>query len=284
MYSLSAAFVVGRVATILPGVEIFMEIAIRDSFRIFPEQNKALPFAELPRDVLKTLRRSPAIGSERAAFLVCMDRRDSTIEEVVKSLHRERPHAQIVVYADEAHDSGALALRCIGAGACDYLVQGQHSLDRIKHHLFHGIKGRPAYAKFSDKLELRGQANLGFVATPYHPAALNDYYEGILPALEESGIKALLSREQVTPESILEKVRKQIDASCLAVVNLSTYHLAYDSPNVYFELGYALGKCPVILILRERDKAIVPANLAGAQYISYCCYSDLAMQLHWGLK
>jgi hypothetical protein len=269
---------------------MFQELARRHNFHLIPDYQPGQPLEAPPWKVLKALKHSPEVGSDRVVFLVCTSGKDSNVVDTVKCLHALRRGGQILIYADEAHDSGELAMDCVRAGAWDVIVEGRHSLSRMQEHLFHAVAGKRIYAKFLSRLAVtkvptrsRGKIR-GFIATPYDPPALNDYYEGIVPALDAIGIEPFLSKQEVTTQSVLEKVRRHIDDSSLVVVNLSKYNHEHHNPNVYFELGYALGRKPAVLILREGDSAVMPANLAGAQYVSYCCYADLAMQLQCGLK
>ena len=288
MNNAAVAFVVGHVSPGTPGPEIFEELSINHGLKFLPEHEPGMPFELLPRDVLRQLDRSPGLGTAKALFLLCLERGDSHIANAIQQLKTRRSHAKVVVYADEAHDSGALAMECVlannGVGACDFLVRG-HPLAQIKGHVFQLLGERDIFAHFQRKPILKsGTINRAFIATPYDVPALTDCYSGIFPAVEALGMKPFLSSAEIASESILQKIREHIDDSRLVIVNLSQYQGLHPNPNVYFELGYAVGRnLPVVLVQRTGD-AGVPVNLAGAELLKYSSQSDLAMQLYFGLK
>ena len=284
------AFVVGHVAASSTGPEIFEELSINHGLKFLPEHEPGKPYQLLPREVLGKLERVPTLGMERMFVLLCLERSDSQIANVIQQLKTRRPNARIVVYADEAHDSGALAMECVranqGAGACDFLVRGCHPLGQVREHLFHLLGARDIYGQFQRKpLRQAGSANRVFIATSYDHAAMTDCFNGIYPAIETLGMEPFLSKLEITSGSMLQKIREHIDDSRVLIVNLSQYQMPHPSPNVFFELGYAIGRgLSVVLVRRAGDNAVVPANLTGAQLIQYCSCSDLAMQLYWSMK
>jgi hypothetical protein len=272
-----------------PGPLIFEEIATQHGLKFFPSHKPDQSFALLPREAFGKLDGAPELGSERAVFLLCLGRNRAHVVEVIHQIKLRRAHAEVVVLDDETHDSGVLAVECLfpenGFGAVGYLVRGRFSASLIRHQLLRLFGQLSIYPPFPGlRLAQSVPANQALVATPYHDLALADYYFGILPAARTLGLNIFLSSDEVTQESVLEKVRQHIDRSSLVIVNLSEYHALPANPNVYFELGYSLGRGLPVVLIQWIGATSIPANLAGAQLIQYESCSELTMRLCFGLK
>jgi hypothetical protein len=283
------AAIIGRIDAAAVGPGIFEELAIGRGLRCIPTRSGDEAFTLLPREILRQLRQSH-LGAQLALFFLCADRNNTEILEIVQRLKKERAHAKVIVYADSTLDSGALAIQCVhqpaGGGACDYFVRDKSSPTLIRESLIKHFSHNHVYAYPSLRSGLPpvGQGNQAFIATPYHDLAVTDCYDGIVPALDALGLKSLISKEEVTSTSVLQKVQGHIDASQLVIVNLTEYLGFGPSMNVYFELGYALGRnVPVILVARAGTTKVA-SNLAGGQLVEYHSRSELAMRLYFGFK
>jgi hypothetical protein len=282
------AAIIGKRPAGTSGPEIFEEVATGSAFRCLPMRSTGEEFALVTYQVLRHLRQ-PRFGEKQAVFLLCVGKNDADILEIVQLLTNQRRHARVIVYADSELDSGAGAIRCVhhtgGATAADYLVRDRTPENQVREQLMKHFAVKPVSPY--PKLEWNGRPLTGrhvFIATPYHPFAINDCYDGIVPALDGADLTYMISRDEVTSTSVLHKVQSHIDSSQLVIVNLTQYHGFGPSMNVYFELGYALGrKIPVALVARA-GTAQVASNIAGAQIIEYYSRADLALRLYFGLK
>lgn len=102
-----------------------------------------------------------------------------------------------------------------------------------------------------------------FVIMPFEPQ-FNDIYElGIKAAVSELGFRCSRVDEMEFNSAILDKIVESIQRATIIIADLSI-----QSPNVYYELGYAhCLKKEVILIAKEINK--VPFDLSGFNVLVY---------------
>ena len=83
-----------------------------------------------------------------------------------------------------------------------------------------------------------------FVIMPYRDPFLHVYEAAIRPAIERAELISVISREDLGPGHVMERVEESIDASALCIADLTGNNL-----NVSYEIGMAHSKRkPVILI------------------------------------
>jgi hypothetical protein len=239
----------------------------------------------LPRDALRVLELKPSQGSERTLVLLCTRRADVRIAETVAAFRRLRKKAEIIVYADDAHWSGELAISCLQKGARDFLVQGTHD-EILERQIGLAKHGLPAYGSYrgegNQTLAIaRGQA---FIAMPYSPSrAYEDWHCGLVPALKALGMKPFISTDERSTDPLPLTVQRQVWESRLFIENVSQYGRP-DSPNVSLELGLAVGRGIPYIIIQCADDKDTYADIRGRELLRYYSCADLAVQLHYGLR
>lgn len=240
----------------------------------------------VPAEAVNFLRGKTRLGV--AETLILLDSqsvsRNSSIVQCVSDLRALREDAaQIMVYALATEWSGRLALDCIKTGACDYLVRGSYDARQLEERITRAMQRMPAYPSYEQIHGVR-QDSYAFIVTPYGPPdARNDYHLGIAEALKDLNIRSQLAIERRRVISQQSKVCDQIDQSGLVIANISQYNLSPNA-NVYFEIGYAMGrKIPVILVQRA-DEESVPSNIGGIEVLNYINCTDLALKLYFGLN
>ena len=90
------------------------------------------------------------------------------------------------------------------------------------------------------------------------------YTEVINPVCDELNIECLRADEYNYPGSIIKDILDSIRDSDIIIADITP-----DNANVYFEVGYAyaLGKNPVLLMDKEREK--LPFDISGFRIIMY---------------
>lgn len=262
-----------------PVGEIARKVAVRDRF-FYQEVSK-------PADAINLLQESPDLGSDRAFILLSSEAvEDSSLEQCISDLCALREgRTQILIYALKIEWSGQLALDCIKAGACDYLVRGSYNTQQLEERIVCAIQQKAPYPPY-DHLPRVKKNSYVFIITPFElPFARNDYDHGIFVALNSLGVDHRRADEVRHTMSQLSSVCMEIDQSGLVIANISRYKHSPNA-NVYFEIGYAMARTrqvPVILIQRAEEKR-VPSNINGIEALKYINSADLALKLHFGLK
>jgi hypothetical protein len=265
-----------------PVREIAKEVARRDKFL-------HVEVSELTK-AIRLLQKSPLLGSAKTFILLSSEAViDSSMEQSIARLCALREgRTQILIYALEIELSGKLALDCIKAGACDYLLRGSYDtrhLQQLEEHIVWAIQQETPYPPYNH-LPLVEKNSYAFIVTPFGPLpARNDYIYGIVMALNSLEVSHRRADEVRHTMSQLSSVCMQIDQSGLIIANISQYGLSANA-NVYFEIGYAMARrkeVPVILIRRAGEKR-APSNINGIQVLDYTNSADLALKLHFGLK
>ena len=103
--------------------------------------------------------------------------------------------------------------------------------------------------------------------------------DDLRPALRDGvanfdAIELYFADEVVASGRLLDKITQAIDRSFICIFDLSEN----KSPNVFLELGYALGKSKCCLLLL-RSGSVLPADLEGHDRIEYESYTHLSQQL-----
>lgn len=101
----------------------------------------------------------------------------------------------------------------------------------------------------------------------------DDIYGAIKKAIDEEFGLACIRADDVKSAGydLLAKIQKLIERAEVIIADISL-----DSPNVYYEIGYAVGKekRPIIIVNRNK-KAKIPIDLQGLEVIKY-------EYAHWG--
>jgi hypothetical protein len=102
-----------------------------------------------------------------------------------------------------------------------------------------------------------------FMVMAYH--ALWDFYKGVQASVEaETGLKCIRADEvRSSGHDLLQKIHLLIDRAELVIAEIST-----TSANVFYEVGYALGRNKPVLLLAEKDCEI-PTDLKGRELIRH---------------
>ena len=91
------------------------------------------------------------------------------------------------------------------------------------------------------------------------------YAQGIKPALEAFGLAPKRADEDPRMQILSKKVMEHIDQSRLIVIKVDNPNL-----NVFFELGYAVGReKEILLICDEGQFSAVPSDLKGWELLTY---------------
>lgn len=104
---------------------------------------------------------------------------------------------------------------------------------------------------------------LCFCLLPFQEAFFRVYEEGIQPAVELAGLRAMHAGEIFDNREVMEDVWESICAARIVIADVSD-----RNPNVFYELGicHTLGKEVVILTQRASD---VPFDIRHRRYIEY---------------
>lgn len=237
-----------------------------------------------PREALELLRESPYLGSDRAIILLYSETAgSSSIQQWITEFYELREDsARIIVYALSEEWSGQLALDCIKAGAYDYLIRGGYDYEQLRDRIRRAIEDKPVYPAYSTATTFLEEKGYAFVSTPYYlPAARDDYLSGILVALENLGIPVIRADDERL--GLYEKLLGHIDGSTFVIVNMSQYGRSINA-NVYFELGYAIGREKPVIVVRRPSRRRIPSDLEGIEYVEYVNSADLALKLYFGLR
>ena len=105
-----------------------------------------------------------------------------------------------------------------------------------------------------------------FVIQPYDHGKFDKRYREIIkPALESCGLRPYRVDEDFQVNVPILAIQDKISAASLIVAEITT-----DSPNVWFELGYALAKeKPLILICSDERSAKIPFDIRHRNIFRY---------------
>jgi predicted nucleotide-binding protein with TIR-like domain len=242
-------------------------------------------FTNGAKGAVSHLKKYPELGKEMTLILLRSEfLRGVSIEQWTAELYRHRTNAaRIVVYALPGQDSGQLAMGCIREKACDYIVRNLYDLKQIEERIRRAVNGEPPYGTI--RIPYVKDGNKAFIVTPFGPPlARDDYFSGIVPALKSLNIVPERGDEELQPTFLQRKICEQIDESGMVIANVSQYGAKRANPNVYFEIGYALGRGKPIIFVRRINEGSLPADLNGIVYREYKNYTDLALCLYFGLR
>ena len=105
-----------------------------------------------------------------------------------------------------------------------------------------------------------------FVIQPYDHGKFDKRYREIIkPALESCGLRPYRVDEDFQVNVPILAIQDKISAASLIVAEITT-----DSPNVWFELGYALAKeKPLILICSDERETKIPFDIRHRNIFRY---------------
>lgn len=109
--------------------------------------------------------------------------------------------------------------------------------------------------------------NEAFVIMPFSNNDENDdsYKQGIRPALEALGIKCSRADDNIASMQLLQKIRQCIEECRFIIAKVDS-----NNPNVYFELGLAMGLNKDILLISEKDLVEkLPSDLNNWECLTY---------------
>lgn len=114
----------------------------------------------------------------------------------------------------------------------------------------------------SDQIKKKARV---LVITPFD-ASGERVRDTIYRALQELGLEVIRPESTFAPgTNITEQIANSIDTADFVVVDITR-----QNPNVMYELGYAHAlRIPTILIMGSDTKSVLPAELAGYNYIVY---------------
>lgn len=112
-----------------------------------------------------------------------------------------------------------------------------------------------------------------FVAHEFSAQEKDDLRESIEEAFRGTGLKAYYADMEVKQEHILRRIEKRIFTTQFGIYDVTT-----NNPNVYLELGIAIGaKKPYYIILKKGTKCL--ADLQGLDRIEYESYKHLTKEI-----
>jgi hypothetical protein len=265
--------------------EILRDAVGRAGLRRIDIYQDARPYA-----LIRELKQHRRLGLRRTVVVLCSPSSDKftdeSLDESVRKIKECRPLAWIMVYAAPIEDSGFLALKCIEEGASDYVVRKSLDADSMRERLGLAMTD-PNYCPYPP---LTGLGNVRmpsvFIAMPYSSPGRGEYNHGIHPALSSLRIRHQKSDDEQLTKNLLEELKRQIDRHEVLIANLSSFGTPPSAPNanVYFELGYALGRSKKVLLLRRQDGADVASNLQGVMRLQHLNCADLALRVYFGFS
>jgi len=112
-----------------------------------------------------------------------------------------------------------------------------------------------------------------FVGHGFSDAQKKDLRPAVERALASTGLKPYRADDVVTPKAILQKIMEKISLTQFCIFDISL-----PRPNVFIEIGVAIGLNRPLLILAQRE-TIVPQALKSLVSISYSSYAQLTRDL-----
>ena len=113
-----------------------------------------------------------------------------------------------------------------------------------------------------------------FVAHEFSKSKIDDLRTSVKKAFYGTGLKAYYADNEVRNVHILDKIKDKIINTDLGIYDISNPL----KPNVFLELGIAMGAEKPFILICERGTTI-PSDLAGYDKIEYSSYSNLTRQL-----
>jgi DNA-binding response OmpR family regulator len=232
--------------------------------------------------------------------------------EVLEELRRRRVRTKVIMFSGIYMDFET-AIRCIKAGACDFLLKPlsvEIAIERVRKHLVldHSfiteaskldpleaavVTGAEQLQRRNAELQQRnaelqrrnatleaelrsrrGREDQAFVVMQFGEKHLDSAYEGVIkPVFEEHGITCLRIDEVQDSGLVTDQVLRKIDECRFVLADLSG-----ERPNCYYETGFAHAlKKDMILTIRRGDP--VHFDLAGHRFIQWETEADLRKQL-----
>jgi len=117
-----------------------------------------------------------------------------------------------------------------------------------------------------------------FIAMPFTKEMDDVFYYGIRQPVRSAGLLCERVDRQSFTGDILNQIKKKIETASVVIAELSG-----ANPNVYLEVGYALGKgCPTILLVKSERE--LQFDLRGQKCLKYKRIKELEEALNNELR
>jgi hypothetical protein len=128
------------------------------------------------------------------------------------------------------------------------------------------------YQQLTDEEKQAGESQC-FIGHEFRHKDLRKKLQRALSGLPDKKLQPYFADSEVTGDFILEKICKKILATCATIVDLSS-----GNPNVYFELGLAIGlNKPIFVVLKQHTS--VPSVLESFIKLHFTSYTELEENL-----
>ena len=116
--------------------------------------------------------------------------------------------------------------------------------------------------------EVTGGKPFAFMIMAYQDATATLLFDRIQRMVEASGVACLRADQvKLSGHDLLNKIHEMIDRADFVIAEISDHQGSF-SPNVFYEVGYAVAKDKPPLLLARR-KTDVPVDLRGLEMIRY---------------
>jgi hypothetical protein len=124
--------------------------------------------------------------------------------------------------------------------------------------------------------EVQSSETYAFISMPFKKEMDKVYRNAIIPSLQENGIAAKRADMLPIGGHIQEQIKATIETAHLIIAEVSD-----NSPNVIFEVGYAMALKKPILLLRNPliTQLNVPFDIMSYRIITYKSINDLKKSL-----
>jgi len=285
-----------------PIAKIMSELAVQKNYAF--ERKGNIP------EVISLMDDAKTSGNQRSVIVLC-GLTEVQILEGIQEIKRRKKCSRIIVCAMRIEENGRFPIRCIEEGACDYLVFNTYDPMILEQRIMLALLSQEPYVAYPPFNSLRGlRAFSVFVATPFAPAATDDYISAIKVALEHLEIPEQRADNERHFTSLLSGVTSQIENNSVVIGNITSYGSPANA-NVYLEIGYAMGVRKKVILLSKRTYSgafdglyakdtrslgwsafspnqfineSIPADIEAIERVQYFNCADLALQLYFGFR